>query len=269
MKKYLFCLIFIPFLLSKICYGDIIISHTHSVQKCVKITNLEDYPDIALVGFIIPMGSNYESYLISSSKCLSKGYKYNDFNVYAVNKAYLTGKDLNKLDLPRDPNAVQSNIKIEPYFGYMNDSIPISGLEQYYQIVGFSKTNVILYLWKEVTKFNDGKPDLTKTFAYNGDVSLLYQKIQTGTSSKELKPSFELYPNPANKKFHLRINNLYVGDVPIEITGLDGKAIKSLIVNKFSYRLDTDIQIDNIRKGTYIVSLKFGRSVESTKMVIK
>ncbi|HAH24611.1 MAG TPA: hypothetical protein DCL77_12815 [Prolixibacteraceae bacterium] len=269
MKTQITVFVLILLLTGKICYGDVIPDHSHYVAKCVKITNLDDYPDVSLVGFIPPWAMASDNYLISSSQCLTKGYKFNDFKIFAVKREYLVGKDLQKLDLPRDRNALPSNIQIEPYYGYMNDSIHISGLEQYYKIAGFSSTQVILYLWKEVTTFNDGKPDLIKTFTYDGDASMLYQKIQTGTSSKELKPSFELFPNPANKKFHLRVNNLYVGDVPIEIVGLDGKVVKSITVNKFSYRLDTDIQIENLRKGTYSVSLKFGRSVESTKMVIK
>ena len=269
MKKQITLLVIVLLFTCKISYGDIIPDHSHYVAKCVKITNLDGYPDVSLLGFIPPGFVPYDTYLVSSTECLTNGYKYNYFKVFAVSKKYLVGKDIKKLDLPKDPNALVSNLPIQPFGGYVNDSIHISGLEQYYKIVGFSSTEVILYLWKEVDKFNDGKPDTTKTFTYNGDVSMLSQNIQTGINLKELKTSFELYPNPARKEFHLKINNLYVGSVFIEIISLDGKIVKSLMVDKFGYTFDRDIQIENLRSGTYSVSLKFGKIVESKKLVIK
>ena len=269
MKKQIIFLVLVFLLMSRISYGDVIPDHSHYVTKCVKIINIDDYPDVSLVGFIHPWSMGFGTYLISSSVCLDKGYRFNDFNVYAVNKAYLTGKDINQMDLPKDPNAMLAYPKIEPYCGYVNDSLPISGLEQYYKIVGFSNTKVVLYLWKEVTKFNDGKPDLTKTYTYDGEISLLSQKITVGINSLQNHPGIELYPNPAQKNFHVKINNSYLGTVPLELVTMGGKVVKSMNLNKSGIILDSELQIANIAKGAYLVNLKFGKIVESRKIVIK
>ena len=108
MKKLIYLLVLIPFLLSKICFGDVIVVGIHYVEKCVKITNIDDYPEVSLLGFT-PGPVKYDTYIISSTKCLSTGYKGNFFYIYAVNKAYLEGKNLQKLDLLKDINAIKSN----------------------------------------------------------------------------------------------------------------------------------------------------------------
>ena len=269
MKKFIYLLVLIPFSISKLSFGDVIVIGVHYVEKCVKVTNIEDYPEVSLLGFVPPSAAPYDTYIINSKDCLTKGHKYNDFNVYAVNKEYLIGKDIKKLDLPRDPNASANNIHIELYGGYLNDSIPISGIEQYYKIAGFSTTSVILYKWKEITKFNNGKPDSTSTYTYQGDSSQLYQKIQTGINSNLYPSTIELYPNPAQKIVHLKINNAYQGKVTLEMTTLGGKTIRYLNLVKAGLILDYDIHIENLAKETYLVNLKFGVRVESRKIIIK
>ena len=243
--------------------------NSHYVTKCVKITNLDNYPDVSIIGFILDVGMSYDTYLITSSECLTKGYRFNDFKVFAINREYLVGKDILKIDFPKDPNALASNIAIEPNADYVDDSNPITAIEQYYKIVGFSKTNVVLYLLKEVTKFNDGKPDLTKTYTYDGEISLLSQKITVGINSLQNYPGIELYPNPAQKNFHVKINNSYLGTVPLELVTMGGKVVKSMNLNKSGIILDSELQIANIDKGAYLVNLKFGKIVESRKIVIK
>lgn len=269
MKKQLILLTILLFALSRISFGDIIIENTHFVQKCVKITNLADYPDVSLLGFDIPGYWESFSYEISSEECLTKDYKFGDFKIFAVRKAYLKGKDIRKIDPTGDPNAVPSNLQLEPYKGYVWDSIPISAIDQFYMILGFSKNEVILHKWKEVTRFNNGKPDSTSTYVYEGEASKLFQSIQTGNDSKEFKPSFDVYPNPANKTFHLEINNEFQGIVAVKIFALDGRMVRLDYLEKFDFNIDSDVTIENLRSGTYTVSLKFGKIVENKKIVIK
>ena len=269
MEKLICLLVLIPFLISKTCFGDVIVVNVHFVEKCVKITNVDDYPDVALLGYPHPGAMNYDTYFISSSECLIKSYTYNDFYIFAINKEYLTGKDIKKIDLPKDPNALPSNIHIIPNGDYVNDSIPISGIEQYYKIAGFSSTSVIFYKWKEITKFNNGKPDSTSTYTYDGDLSKLYQNLQVGIHSNQYPASIELYPNPAQKIVHLKINNAYQGKVTLEMTTLGGKTVRYLNLVKAGLILDYDIHIENLAKETYLVNLRFGPRVESRKIIIK
>ena len=269
MKKHIIFLVFVLVLMNKTGYCDVIEINTHYVDKCVKITNIDDYPEVSLLGFIPPSAAPYDTYVINSIDCLTKGYKYNNFNIYAVKKEYLIGKDIKKIDLPRDPNASPNNIHIELYGGYINDSISISSIEQYYKIVGYTTTSVVLYKWKEVNKFNNGKPDSTSTYTYQGDSSQLYQKIQTSINSNQYQSSIELYPNPAQKIVHLKINNTYQGKVTLEMTNIGGRTIKFLNLVKTGLILDYDIPIGNLAKEAYLVNIKFGNRVESRKIVIK
>jgi len=269
MKKQLTLLVFVILLMGKISYGDVIPDHSHYVSKCVKITNLDDYPDVSLVGFISSDWIQSYNYVVSSTECLTKGYKLYDFDIFAVSKAYLVGKDIKTMDLPREPNALIAYPKIEPYGGYLDDSNPISAIDQNYKIVGFSSSQVVLYLWKEVTKFNDGQADLTKTFTYDGDVAMLYQKITVSVNSLQNHPGIELYPNPVQKNLHIKINNNYLGTVPFELVTMGGKVVKSMTLNKSGLIIDCELQIANMDKGAYLVNLKFGNIVESRKIVIK
>jgi len=268
MKKLIYLLALIPFFISKTCFGDVIVIGVHYVEICLKITNIEDYPEVCLLGF--SQGSiKYDTYIISSSKCLSTGYKGNFFYIYAVNKTYLEGKDLQKLNLLKDINAVNSNMQINGFGSYVDDSSHISAIDQYYKIAGFSSNSVILYKWKEVNKFNNGKPDSTSTYTYDGEISELYQKIQTGIHSYQSSSNIELYPNPAKKIIHFKIISNDQGIVPIEIVTLNGKIVKSLTLRKNGILLEYDIPLENIRSGAYLVNIKLGAKVESRKIIIK
>lgn len=256
-------------LLSKVSFGDIIISNTHYVAKCVKITNVEDYPEVTFIGYAFSGDMGLNVTVLSSTECMNKGYKFNAFNVYAVNKSYLQGKEISKVNYRNDPNALPSNIPIEPYMGYVWDSIPISAIEEYYKVVGFSDSNVILYKWKKVTKYNNGKPDLIETFTYNGDVSPLYQKITVGINSSQKQAAIEVFPNPANKNIHLRINDPYNGPVSVELLTAAGKVLKTFNLDKPGLILDYDIPVANVAKGVCFVKVQMGKRMEYKKVIIK
>lgn len=264
---------FLPFLLfvllSHVSFGDIIISNTHFVAKCVKITNMDDYPDVTFIGYSMLLGQMRQVAELSSSECLDKGYRLNNYIVFAVNKSYLKGKEISKVNFPKDPNALPSDIAIEPYKGYVWDSIPISAIEEYYKVVGFSDSNVILSKWKQVTKYNNGKPDLIETFTYNGDVSPLYQKITVGVNSSKKQSGIEVFPNPTNKNIHLRINDPYNGKVLVELLTADGTVVKTFNLDKPGLILDYDIPVANMAKGVSFVKVQMGKLVEYKRIIIK
>lgn len=180
MKTYRFILIAAFFLFSSIAYGDIVPSNSHLVNKCVRITNMEDYPSVALLGHFVTtsMRSEYSTNLVSANKCLETTNKYTRLYIYAVKKDYIAGKDISSIDWSKDPIALKCNISFEDiYEGYVSDSDPITAIEQYYKIVGFTNTSVVLYKWKEVRKYK-GKRNTTELFNYEGDLSKLSQNIK-------------------------------------------------------------------------------------------
>lgn len=245
-------------------FGDVIPSNAHYVEKCVKITNADDYQDISLIGVIFSVGGDNDCYLISSSMCLYKGYKFNAFYVYAVSNNYLAGKDIQELDWNNDKNAYRSCIDINPYYGYIADSNPLSAVEEYYEIMGFTDTTVVLHKWKEINKYNNGTPDSVTAFEYEGDLSSLFQHLPTYN-----EPSgFTVYPNPSAGTINIRIDNSFYGSVKLDIIALNGRTVKSYLIKKEYNRIHFGVAATGLSKGTYLLKFQCGEMVEAKKVLI-
>ncbi len=77
--------------LSSIAFADVIMPGTHPLNLCAKITNLDQFQDISLIGFITgPMIGTYQTYEIKQNDCMSKGYKFNSLAIYWVPTTYLS-----------------------------------------------------------------------------------------------------------------------------------------------------------------------------------
>jgi hypothetical protein len=132
-------------------------------------------------------GESRGIYVITSSDCLTKGYKFNSFDVYAVNTQYLDGKSIYTLDLLNDTNALKSNVDINPYGGYIHDSIPIVAIDEYYIVMGFTDNSVVLHKYMEETTYQRDNvwSSSFKTFEYTGDTNL-YQQIPSPIQYKTI-----------------------------------------------------------------------------------
>lgn len=249
-------------------YCDVIPENSHYVEKCVKITNLNDYSGISLIGYIYGIMPS-DNYIIDST-CLSKGYKFSSFDIYAVKADYLTNKDVTEIDWSEDNYSVKSNIAIEPYAGYYHDSIPIDKIEEYYKILGFTDTSVVIFKWKELYGFNNGSADSIVTHDYNGDNSQFYQNIPTGLDeSKDLVLNTRLYPNPADNLISVEISNSYIGVINIQLLSQNGKILTENKLIKYSDLITEEFSTSNLTHGIYFLKLKFGDAIETKKIVIK
>ena len=100
MKK--LCIISIIIIIFTISFvsADVIPQNSHALDKCVKFVNLEDFPEIILVGFYTgPMVDTYEAYPIIDNECLTKGYKFNSLSIYWTTKENFEKIDLKDLKL--------------------------------------------------------------------------------------------------------------------------------------------------------------------------
>ena len=79
--------------------------------------------------------------------------------IYGVGSDYLNEVGIDNIDLKNGNNILKTNIDIEPYAGYYHDSIPIDKIEEFYKVLGFTKTTVVLFKYKEIFGFNDGSAD--------------------------------------------------------------------------------------------------------------
>lgn len=194
MKKILFLISFL--VLCKISYCDVVPDFSHSVKKCVKIINATDFSDISIVAHVKhPTGADFETYFINPKTCLQKGYKFNSLYIFAVKKSYLIGKKLDSIDWSKDNKVLKSNISIDCYGGYESNANPVSSIEEFYKIDGFTDTSVILYKCKEIIRFSDGRPISVKTYSYVEGREKLDKINLIKENSKNDQSAIEILPN--------------------------------------------------------------------------
>jgi hypothetical protein len=249
-------------------FGDVIPENSHYVNKCVTITNLEDFSQITLIGYITgPIET--PAYKITQAECLTKGYKFNTLYIYAVGNEYLNGKDISKLDFPNDFNAIKANCSINPYGGYIPDTDPTEKIEEYYKILGFTDTSVVLFKWKEIIGYNNGAADMVKTYDYEGDVSIFNQEIPAVNKQIFAVTGVKLFPNPANKNLNLQFDNAYRGYVNVDLFTIDGKLVLSNTYSKRSEQADYSIDVKDIQPGSYMIRFDFSDTVQTKRIIIE
>lgn len=80
--------------------ADVLQPNTHTIVRCATIGNLDDFPDIEVIGAYSEVNSaGIKRYLVENNVCLHMGYKFGDFNLVWVAKAYLESQGLENLPL--------------------------------------------------------------------------------------------------------------------------------------------------------------------------
>lgn len=141
--------------LPSLASADVILPGSHYVEECVKVVNLDRFPDIVLTGYYTgPMVKDYETYTIKNNECWTKGYKLNSFKVYynQKEKAGQIGTD-NFFDIPENISG-----------GSVADSDHTSKKTVEYSLATSSDNKVILYKSKVISEYNDGSPSKTEVF---------------------------------------------------------------------------------------------------------
>ena len=156
----LFAIILSAFLFfSTTVSADIIPPNSTSFKRCVKVVNLDDYPEIILIGsFSGPMLTGFKTYEIKTGKCLTKGYKFNKLNIYWNTKDQVGNIDPEKLLIE----------KLEPNGGYVKKDNPLASEDIEYSLSKISDGKFVLYRSKLISKFNDGSPEKVDTFDETG-----------------------------------------------------------------------------------------------------
>lgn len=180
----LIILLILSALTSNAC-ADVLFPGTRGMERCVKIVNLDDFPEIVLVGHITgPVIQCENPYVISSDECLTKFYKANDLTIYAIDKDYLEAKGLENIDLETDPNLCYYEVEINPEWDVVNVANPLKREEIEYSIAGFSEDRLILYKSRQVSEYLAGIPDRTETFE-EPDIPGIRLTIKENVSSAE------------------------------------------------------------------------------------
>jgi len=199
MKTYTLYFLIVLTLVCRNANCDAIPPNSHYVNKCVVISNVNDYPAISLLGVTACAAYCPAIYVIGPTTCLEKGYKLNCLMIYGVSNSYLAGKDITKIDWSKDKYAFKTNIQIDPAGDYADNSNFIYSIEQYYRIVGFTDSTVEIYKYKEIDYFFNGTIAVSSKGKYAGDSTKLSQSLPAVT---EVTPGSDgksaiLFPNAA------------------------------------------------------------------------
>ena len=87
-------------------HADIPPPNSYFVDRCTKITNLSDFPEIVLIGNIVFGETN--NYLINENECLDGGYKFAKFSIYWNTKS--------KGTLVEDDKLLLSDLKVNGHW---------------------------------------------------------------------------------------------------------------------------------------------------------
>ncbi len=191
MKKILILLVsIISFGVCKLAYADMMPSNMRHAEKCVKIVNLDKFPDTKLLGRDTYTGSSENIYVINNNECLpSLSYKFNSFTVLLATEDYLKsidGQDLslileelrnnyiNYVDNDRMPlfeasekawskiisneNIITIDSSINPGDLVVNVADPLEKEIIEYSLLKDENNNFILKETKHIYEYNDGTP---------------------------------------------------------------------------------------------------------------
>lgn len=172
----LFLFIF-TFVFTSIALADVIPPDTHPVDGCAKVVNLDEFPNVALIGYYTgPMIDNYETYKIENNQCLTKDYKLNTLSIYWNTKDKANIIDPNKILLKN----------VSSLGGYIDNDNPLIKENVEYSIAGFDDDQLVIYKSKHISEYNDGTPIKVQTF----DNPLESDNLIVDSSSKSTEKNF-------------------------------------------------------------------------------
>ncbi len=146
-------------------WGDALPEGYHSVSRDAVITNVSEYPDLVLIGYITgPMIATYEAYRIEEHVPLHAGYKFNQLRLFAMPRSvFEDGGGLERIDMQKIARTFESMTMVS-FYDTVPDSNPINADHYYYRITDSMETGVILTLYQRVLGYNNGQPDNVITY---------------------------------------------------------------------------------------------------------
>jgi len=199
MKKLFLIMAIIGILAVSFVSADVIPGNSHSLSRCDKFVNLNEFSDIVLIGYYTgPMVDTYEAYQIENNDCLEKGYKFNSLNIYWATKEKFDALDIENLNVADLTLLLED---VEPYGGYVDESNPLIKETIEYSIAGFKDGNLIIYKSKQTSEYNDGQSNKVETFDKPNVDSQEPTPEPTPTPEPEPQPEPTPEPTPEPQSF--------------------------------------------------------------------
>jgi hypothetical protein len=146
--------------------GDVIPENTHPVSREVYLTNLNDFPEMVLVSYVTgPMIQDYEATVIEQNTPLSKGYKFNQLQLFAVKKTIVDQLGgIDRIDFAKIAEQTPPADIVDPGTYFVPEDNPVSADRYYYKITETTETILNLQLDHRVISFNNGRADELITY---------------------------------------------------------------------------------------------------------
>ena len=85
----------------------------------------------------------------------------------------------------------------------------------------------------------------------------------------ELTRSIKMYPNPADNRLNVELENNYVGPVNLRLYDLRGSLIKSETYLKTTTRMDRPVDIQQIKSGLYLMQVQLDGKAVWDRLIIE
>lgn len=154
--KNLKCILLVIFVsLAAKMQGDIILLDAHTANIGVRITNLDAFPDMTVIGYRDDVAlSESEKAFIVGNNIYYEGHEKNPLTFYVVKSDYLKGKKFSNINLQKDKNVQKLNLSVIADASLLIDSTIIlsnTAVELDYNLV-CNKDN-IYYLYNSKTTY--------------------------------------------------------------------------------------------------------------------
>lgn len=102
----------------------------------------------------------------------------------------------------------------------------------------------------------------------NGKTYFVKQKLDVSSiNENDLNIALALYPNPATTSLTILYSNLNASDLKIEIIDINGKNIKSILINSSSEVQQLFFDVSDLSNGVYFVQIKSSKGIVSQKFI--
>ena len=165
----------------------------HGVTGCTKIINLNEFPEISLIGYPTGPGGDNQAYIIDPNVCLNGG-RYGILTIYAVSKDFMNGKNISTINIS-EPIFLTTDTSLNITQGSRPPTDPILEQNISYKIVGFLDDKIIIYESEKITRYNNGNPVKTENFNKPETPGIRNSVIKTG-DIPPLPPTPEPTPTP-------------------------------------------------------------------------
>ena len=243
--------------------ADVLLPDHHPVERCITIQNLDEFPDISLIGqYTGPMTAEPVRYIIQADSCLYKGYKFNRLSIYWVLNDYLEAVGLENMPLSQPATAKKKEDvlqqcgfitdELDPYGGQVPDDNPLIKEELFFRISS-NAGSFRLLLAERISSFRDGTE--------NNEVFI----STSAYVSKFSRAPSELEVNATLGKGLLVFSPLFEGHVEGALINCNGK-----LVTKFTRKCQTGvtyvIPCSGLSAGMYWLLMRHGNSTANIQL---